>query len=168
MGVVKVVITGDKELDAKLKSLAPALQRKFIRGALRRNMKRAEREFKKIVDSEAHDTGAYEGATKIFSMKRSRERIGSALYVSKRKLFAAYAEEHEDAAGNPKLPHPAKGKSVPFYYPEVLEFGDAHHKPIRAQRRALYDHQAAYRAEFINDVHQFIDEQKVTSSLPKE
>ncbi len=153
-----VVVTGDKELDAKLANLPTAMQRKFIRGALKTGSKRVVAEFQKIVKAEAYDTGTLHDAAKVKPTKRSRSRIGVSMFIDREKLFAAYATKH---AGHP--PHPAKGAKGPFYYPAVIEFGDDRKQPIRPMRRALYDHAAAYRELFIEDVNAVIEENKVAT-----
>ncbi len=155
-----VIVTGFAQLDAKLRSLPAAIQRKFVRGALRKSAKRVVQEFKRIVHAEAHDTGTLERAAKVRSLKRSRTRIGVAMFIDREKLFAEYATKHGG-----KTPHPAAGEKDPFYYPAVIEFGSENRKPIRPMRRALYDHESELRAYFRDDTAQFIAENKVTTKL---
>jgi HK97 gp10 family phage protein len=157
-----VIVTGFAELDAKLKSLPPKLQRKFVRGGLRKGANRVVRDAKKIIRNEAYDTGAYFRALKVRSLKRSRKRVGVSVHGPREKLFAAYAAKHEG-----KPPHPAKGESDPFYYPAAIEFGTDTRPPVRPMRRALYDNANELRALFVADVRQFIAENKVTTRLPK-
>ncbi len=151
-----VVVTGLKELDSKLQNMVPALQRKLVRKALRKSGYRVAKEFKRVVRAEAHDTGALERSIKVQSLPRSRSRIGIGAYVDRNKLFANYADGHDG-----KTPHPAAGSGEPFYYAAVIEFGDKHHKPIRPQRRALYDHAAEYVRYFVSDLLEWIKESKV-------
>ncbi len=157
-----IYVTGFAQLDAKLRAMPAAMQRKLVRGGLRKAAKRDEREFKRIVHTEAHDTGALEKSTKIRAMKRSRVKAGVSVLIDRDKLFANYAAKHEG-----KQPHPAAGEKDPFYYPSVIEFGDETHEPVRPMRRALYDNADVYRAYFEADVTQFINEQKVSTVLPK-
>jgi hypothetical protein len=49
----------------------------------------------------------------------------------------------------------------------VIEFGDGHHAPIKPMRRALYDKSQVYRDYFIEDVQEFIADNKVNTKLPK-
>lgn len=155
-----IFVTGFKQLDAKLRSLPPKLQRKFIRGGLRKAAKRDAKETKRIIHEEARDTGALERSIKVRSLKRSRTRAGVGIYIDRDKYFAIYATKH---GGKP--PHPAAGESSPFYVPAVIEFGSETHEPIRPQRRALYDNNEVYREYFRADVTQFIAENKVTTKL---
>jgi hypothetical protein len=157
-----VFVTGFKELDAKLGTLEPKVQRKFVRGALRKGGKRLTKEIQRIVREEAYDTGALYRTLKVQSLKRRRGRVGIAVMPPRERLFANYAKKH---AG--KQPHPAKGSEEPFYYVSVIEFGDDTHEPKRPMRRALYDNAAVFRAYFEGDMKQFIAEQKVTTALPK-
>lgn len=157
-----VIVTGFAQLDAKLKSLPPNLQRKFVRGALRKGAKRIVLEAKRIVRAEAYDTGTLHKAFKVKALKRSRTRIGVSMFVDRDKLFADYAKKH---GGKP--PHPAAGEKEPFYYPAAIEFGTDKQPAIRPMRRALYDNADVYRAFFRADVLQFIAENKVTTALPK-
>jgi hypothetical protein len=157
-----VIVTGFAQLDAKLRGLPPAMQRKFVRGALRKGAKRIVLEFKRIVRAEAFDTGTLHKAAKVKALKRSRTRVGVSMFIDREKLFANYAAKHGG-----KKPHPAKGQTEPFYYPASIEFGTEHQPPIRPMRRALYDNAAVYRELFRADVTQFIAENKVTTALPK-
>lgn len=146
------VVTGSKELDAKLQALLPALQKKLVRQALRKSAYRAKKAIQEIIKSEAHDTGTLEKNLKVKALKRSRVRVGVGVCIDRDKLFADYEEAH----GKP--PHPAKGRTAPFYYPSVIEFGDKHHHPVRPMRRGLYDHEEEYKRYFKDDLEQIIAE----------
>ncbi len=74
-----VFVTGFKELDAKLGTLEPKVQRKFVRGALRKGGKRLTKEIQRIVREEAYDTGALYRTLKVQSLKRRRGRVGIAV-----------------------------------------------------------------------------------------
>ncbi len=153
-----VVVTGFKELDAKLRSLTPALQRKLVRQALRKSGKRDVRATKAIIRSEAHDTGALERAVKVRSLKRSRSRIGVGIFIDRDKYFADYASKH---GGKP--PNPAAGETAPFYVPAVIEFGDENKKPIRPLRRGLYGNADKTKQDFRDDLVQLIAENNTIS-----
>lgn len=153
-----VATTGYADIDTKLSQLPPALQRKFYRGALRKGGNRVKQEFQRIVKDEAYDTGAYMRATSVRALKRKKDRIGVSLHVDKSKLIARRQKK--------------TGETKEYYYPASLEFGytrknGTHVKPVRAQRRALYDNQKVYLAYFVGDMRQFLAEQKVTTRLPK-
>lgn len=156
-----VVVTGHKELDAKLRGLPAKIQRKFVRGALRRGMKRVVQDYKRIVRTEAYETGTMMRATKTRALKRSRKRIGFTLHIDREKLFAAYRAKYGHD------PHPMKGRTDPHYYPASIEFGTDSQPAVRPMRRALYDNEDVIRAYFVGDVKQFIAENKVTTALPK-
>lgn len=156
-----VFVTGFAQLDLKLRLMPDKLQRKFVRGALRRCAKRVARDAKNIIRAEAYNEGVMYRAIKVKALKRSRVRVGTSVFIDREKLFAAYTAKY----GHP--PHPAKGRSDPFYYPAVIEFGSENKEPIKPMRRALYDHANELRALFAADVRQFIAENKVTSALPK-
>jgi hypothetical protein len=84
------------------------------------------------------------------------------MFIDRERLFANYAAKH---GGKP--PHPAKGESEPFYYAAAIEFGTESREPVKPMRRALYENADIYRAYFVGDVRQFIEENKVTTALPK-
>ncbi len=142
--MANVIVTGDKELDARLKGLPDKLQNKFTKGAFKKAGIRLLSEFQKIVKAEAYDTGAYHEAATIKPAKRKRSQRGIGLYVDAEKLA-----RH----GEPKQ----------YYYPASLEFGykrqnGTHVPAIKPQRRALYEHENEYRQAFIEDVHQLINQ----------
>lgn len=156
-----VIVTGFRELDAKLRNMPAALQRKFVRGGLRKGSKRLVKEIKQIIRAEAHDTGAFEKSIKVKALKRSNKRVGVATYTDTDKLYAEYTRKH----GRP--PHPMAGETAAFFYPAVLEFGSDTQEPVKPLRKALYDNANIYREYFKADVLQFIAENKVTTALPK-
>lgn len=68
-----VVITGDKEIDRRLKSLLPRIQKKVLRSAMRKGMKLV------LADAQARVpvlTGLTKEHLKLKAMKRSRSRVG--------------------------------------------------------------------------------------------
>lgn len=158
-----VIVTGFKELDAKLRTMEPKLQRKFIRGALRKGGKRLQQEAKRIIRTEAKDTGALEksvGAPK--ALKRSRKRIGVSVMPDRDKLFANYRAKHGG-----KAPSPMAGHNDPHYYAASIEFGTETQEAVRPFRRALYDNAKVYQEYFKADLREFIATQKVDTKLPK-
>lgn len=156
-----VTVTGHKELDAKLRLLPEKIQKKFVRGAMRKGSKRLIREAQRILKEQAYDTGATSKSLKSKALKRSRKRMGVAVFTDTSKLYAIYESKHGHK------PHPAKGKTEPFFYPAVIEFGDRHFEPTRFLRGGLYDNAKVYQEYFKADVLQFIAENKVTVALPK-
>ena len=157
-----VVGTGFAQLDAKLAAMPAAMQRKLVRGGLKRAINRCVRDAKRIVKDEAYDTGVLHNAFKSKALKRSRKKFGYSMFIGRETLFQRYAAKHGGQA-----PHPAKGEKEPFYYPAVIEFGSDNRPAIKPMRRALYDNADEYRELFKADVLQFIAENKVTTALPK-
>lgn len=156
-----VIVTGFKQLDDKLRNMPAALQRKFVRGGLRKGTKRLIQEIRRIIKTDAYDTGAFYGSLKAKALKRSQKRVGVATFTDTDKLYAKYEQKHGHK------PHPAKGETQPFFYPAVLEFGSETQEPVKPLRKALYDNASIYREYFKADVLQFIAENKVTVKLPK-
>lgn len=160
-----VVVTGFKELDAKLGALPEALQKKFLRGALRKGGKRLARDVVQIIKAEAYDTGALAKSVKVKSLKRSRKRIGIAVMPPRGVLFSNYAKDQQkdrQKSGNATFAKPKKD-----YYPAFVEFGTDTQPAVKPFRRALYDNADVYRAYFKADMTQFIAENKVTNTLAK-
>lgn len=157
-----VIVTGLAQLDAKLRALPAALQRKLVRGGLRKATNRVVKAAKHIIRNEAFDTGAFESSLKTKATKRSRAKVGYAAFT---KTSAMYNKrELRVAKRNLK-----KGLLSPvakrFFYPAVIEFGSPQHKAVKPMRRALYQDVPGLRAYFETDVKQFIAEQKVTTKL---
>lgn len=160
-----VVVTGFKELDAKLRGMPNAVQKKFIRGALRRGGKRLTQEAVRIVQAEAYDTGTLAKSIKVKSRKRSRTRIGISVMPPRDVLFKNYAnaqQKDRKKSGNATFAKPKKD-----YYPAFVEFGTDTQPAVNPFRRALYDNANVYREYFKADMRQFIAENKVTTALPK-
>lgn len=155
-----VMVTGYTELDRKLRKLPGAMQRKFVRGALRKGTKRLVNEVKRVIRAEAYDEGSFYRSIKVKALKRSQKRIGVAAFTDTEKLYSDYEKRHG------RQPHPSRSDNSPFFYPAVLEFGSETRPPVRALRRALYDNVSIYREYFKADLRQFIEENKVTSALP--
>jgi len=160
-----VVVTGFKELDARLRTMPTKLQRKFLKGALRKGGKRLSREVVNILEAEAYDTGTLAKSMKVKANKRSRKSIGVSVMPPRNVLFAKYAQAQQKQrkkAGNATF---AKPKAD--YYPAFVEFGTPTMTAIKPFRRALYDNAAAYRAYFQGDLTQFVNEQQVTLKIDK-
>jgi hypothetical protein len=144
-----VVVTGDKELDARLGQLPAKLQKKLVRKALRKGGKRVLDKFRAIIRAEAYETGAYERSTSVRALRRSRQRIGVTIHVDRDKFF----ERYQAAYGH--KPHPAAGDSEPFYVPAAIEFGTETRQAIRPQRRALYENEQQILQDFRQDLIEF-------------
>lgn len=160
-----VVVTGFKELDAKLRMMPNALQKKLIRGALRKCGKRLSREAVRIIEAEAYDTGTLARSIKVKSMKRSKTRIGVSVMPPRDVLVKNYAnaqQKDRKKSGNATFEKPKTD-----YYPAFVEFGTESQPAKKPFRRALYDNANVYREYFKADMKQFIAEGKVSTALPK-
>lgn len=160
-----VVVTGFRELDLKLRAMPAKLQRKFVRGALRKGGKRLTQAAKAIIKAEAYDTGALYSSIQVKALRARKDRIGIAVMPPRDKLFAKYAakqQKQRKKAGNATFAKPKAG-----YYPAFVEFGTPTMTAIKPFRRALYDNAAAYRAYFQGDLTQFVNEQQVTLKIDK-
>lgn len=160
-----VVVTGFRELDAKLRTMPAKLQKKFVRGALKKGGKRLTRAIRWILRAEAYDTGALYKAVQVKPLKARKDRIGIAVMPSRSRLLSVRAKLEQKArkkAGNATFATPNMD-----YYPQFVEYGTQHMPAVRPFRRALYDNAEAYRAYFAGDLKQFITEQKVDLKLPK-
>lgn len=159
----QVVVTGVKELDAKLRAMEAKLQRKLIRGALKRGGNRLKRDALQIIKAEAFDTGALYKATQVKPLKAKKTRVGVSVLPPRDRLFSAYAKQQQRArkkAGNATFEKPKTD-----YYPAFAEFGTEKMPAVKPFRRALYENAEAYKAYFVGDLNQFIAEQKVTTKL---
>jgi len=158
-----VVVTGFKELDARLRTMPTKLQRKFLKGALRKGGKRLSREVVNILEAEAYDTGTLAKSMKVKANKRSRKSIGVSVMPPRNVLFAKYAQAQQKQrkkAGNATFAAPKKD-----YYPAYVEFGTETEPAVKPLRRALYENADVWRAYFQGDLKQFITEQKVSYKL---
>lgn len=147
-----VILTGDKELDARLKQLEPKLQKKLTRKALRKGGKRVLTKFQDIVDAEAFETGAYRKSAKIRALKRSRNKLGVTIHVDRDKYFAEYEKQYGHK------PTPRHGETEPHYVPATIEFGDERHEAVRPQRRALYENETQIKRDFVSDMKELVRE----------
>lgn len=158
-----VVVTGLKELDDKLRGMPNALQKKFIRGALRKCGKRLTQEVVGILKAEAYDTGTLARSIKVKSNKRSRKQVGVSIMPPRGVLFANYAkaqQKQRKKAGNATFDRPKAD-----YYPAFVEFGTPTQPAKKPFRRALYDNANLWRRLFRADVLEFIEQQKISYKL---
>ena len=159
MASKQVFVTGHKEIDRVLSGLPLAMQKKFVRHALRVSTKKVQKDFERNVkDAELIDTKAFLQSTKVKATKRSRNKVGMALFTDteamharRKKKLTGSKESLKDIKANNKF-------GDEFFYPAVLEFGDAHHPPHKPMRKALYDNAKAVQAYFEGDVLSSIQE----------
>lgn len=150
-----VVVTGFKELNAKLRTLEPKLQRKFVNGALRKGGKRLTQEAVRIIEAEAYDTGTLAKSVKVKALKRRKGRVGVSVMPPRDVLLSKYAKAQQKLrkkSGNATF---AKPKT--YYYPASVEFGTESQQPVKPFRRALYENAGVYRTYFAADLKQFVD-----------
>lgn len=143
---VSVVVTGDKKIDAALKRLEKKLRNKTVRKAARTAAKKALNDFRQRVPVES---GSLRDATKVRAMKRSkatRGALGASLVVDRKRLFANYE------ARTGKLPGSRKQDDEPFFYPTVIEFGDADTEPEAPLRKAVYGNEEQIRRIFLTEL----------------
>lgn len=93
VGMVKgAVVTGHKEVDAALAGLEPKIQRKAIRGALRKGTKEIVRLAKaNLILSPSIQTRALYKSLAVRSAKRSRSYIGMRI-DTKESYYAGFVE----------------------------------------------------------------------------
>lgn len=122
-----IIVTGDKELDARLRAFEPKVRNKFARKALREATKRVREEFIKRVPV---DTGALKRSSTVRSLKRSTKRIGAMVVVNTTKLYDIRQK------GSGKRP---QWQGQDFYYPAVIEYGSINVPAQAPMRKALYE-----------------------------
>lgn len=155
-----VSVTGFKDIDDKLRKLPDAVQKKFLRGAMRTGSKRVQKAFVTNVQrEELIDTKAFMQSTKVKALKRSRVRMGVALFTDTAAMYARRQKKLSKSKDKLKDIKKTIDTKEHFFYPAVLEFGDAHHPPHMPMRKALYENEKAIRAYFQSDMKQLIDAQ---------
>ena len=158
MASKQVFVTGHKEIDRVLSGLPLAVQKKFARHGLRVSIKKVQKDFEKNVkEAELIDTKAFLRSTKIKATKRSRNKVGMAFFTDTQAMFARRLKADSGSSRNLKELKKLDFKGM-FFYPAVLEFGDAHHPPHKPMRKALYDNAKVVQAYFEGDVLNSIQE----------
>jgi hypothetical protein len=170
---VDVLVTGDKELDAKLKLLPKKLHDKLVKGALKSSGKILLAEYRGIVRTEAYDTGGMMRSASIKQAKLKRKDassgkpVGVTLHIDRNKLLAKKLKSTGKTGLRKQRDiidvHQADIDEM-HYYPASIEFGytrknGTHVQGIRPQRRALYDNASKYKALFVADLKQLVAQQ---------
>lgn len=145
-----VIVTGYKEIDAKLRSFPAKVQRKYLRTATRNAAKKCLAEARRNTPV---DSGAMRDSLKVRAVKSKRKsvlrrrgleaEIGHSVVIDRDVLFDLYQARH---GGD--LPSPRSGDNEPHFYPASVELGDENKEGERPLRKALYDNKAKYMAEF--------------------
>lgn len=113
-----VIITGIKAIDKKLKLLAPKVQKKVVRQAMRKGLKIVQAEVKAQVPV---DTGTAKKAVKVRATRR-RKRGTIELEVV---IKAVQGETIKTGSGGER-----------WFYPAIVEYGHAKTAPNPFMRRA--------------------------------
>jgi hypothetical protein len=152
---VTVIVTGVAELDAALLRFEDKVQKKWIRQSLRRSIKIVKKDFDERcpigVDEDGNDTGVMQEAATIRvpkGKKRWEQKI--AIIIDKVKLMTLYFQKYG------RFPGKRKGDSEPFFYPAVVELGDANGNAKRPMRSALYGNEQQVKEEFINQLSEAV------------
>ena len=154
-----VIVTGHEEIDRVLKDLPQAMQKKFIRHAMRVSIKKVQKDFERNVrDADLIETKAFMQSTKVKATKRSRTKTGVTLYTDTQAMYARRKKKRTGSKEKLKSIKASSDFGEEFFYPAVLEFGDAHHPPHRPMRKALYDNAKVVQAYFEGDVLNSIQE----------
>ena len=111
--MAKIILTGVKELDAKLRNLSTAMGNKIVRSALRHGGKHL---LAKTKDATPVDTGKLQKGLKLKALKRSRNRSGVMVVTPTREYLGIDPKD--------------KG-----YYPAAVEYG-TENKPANSYLRA--------------------------------
>lgn len=158
----KSIVTGNKELDAKLATMNESLQKKFARSSLRKNASVYERVVVNIIRMEAYDTGALSKSIKRRANKRSRIQVGIAIMPPRSVVFSNYAKAQQRE--RKKLKNATFAPPKTFYYPASIEFGTAHQPAVKPFRRGLYEPAATYRRNFHKDMVEFVNSYGVAAT----
>ena len=157
-----VTVTGFKDIDAKLKQLPEAVQKKLLRSAMRTGVKRVQKAFVANVQrDELIDTKAFMQSTKAKALKRSRTRFGVGLFTDTQAMYARRKKKLTKSKDKLKDIKGTINAKDEFFYPAVLEFGSEHFPAKKPMRRALYENEKALRASFQGDMKPLIDAQHV-------
>lgn len=142
---VRVVVTGDKQIDKALRRLDTKIQRKTVMAALRKSREKAYNDYISRVPVKS---GAMRDATLKRAAKGKKKRgvIGVSLVIDRKKLFAKY-EAHYG-----RLPGKRTKDSEPFFYPTVVEFGDKDTPAEKPLREAVYGNEEAIKRIFLNEL----------------
>ncbi len=118
MAKAAFVVTGIKEIDKKLRKLAPAVGKKVVRKSMRAGMKVVAAAAKADVPV---DTGLTRANVKVRATKRSRKRFGIDVRIR---------------GGDSGLKKPSTTGGKPTFYPAVIEYGRKGVAPNPFMRRA--------------------------------
>jgi HK97 gp10 family phage protein len=114
-----VIITGIRDIDRKLKRLAPAVQKKVVRKAMRAGLKVQATEVRSQVPV---DTGLTKSAVKVRAVKRKKRGTIELEVLISGKVPGLIVT-------------PASG-AKPVFYPAVVEYGTSERPPNPFMRRA--------------------------------
>lgn len=144
-GAVKVIVTGDKEIDRALRRLGKKAI-PVVKKASKKSANRALRLFKNRV---AEESGALRESAVVRSMKRSRKSrgaVGHSVVIDRNKLRAKYEAYYGREPGK------RKQDSEWFFYPTVVEFGLGSRQPDGSLRWASHGHDTEHRNTFLREL----------------
>lgn len=143
---VKVVVTGNREIDRALKRLENKVRNKAVRKASRNAAKKSLADYKQLVpvaSGSMRDAAVVRGLRKT---KSTRGALGASVIIDRKKLFTFY----EARTGRP--PGKRKADSEPFFYPTVVEFGLDSKAPESPLRKSVFGNADAIRKIFLNEL----------------
>ena len=145
---VKAIVTGDKELDALLRGMPLAMQKKLSRGATRRSAK--EIVLPAARAAVAVDSGELEESLKVRALARSRTRFGHIVTTGDGlgtgdTYYGASLE-----LGTKERTQKTTGRTTGAITPHKFAF----------LRPAVYDNADRIRAEYVKDVLEVCRSQK--------
>lgn len=131
----KIIITGFKEVDAKLAQLGPKLANKITRSSLRKAGKLVQEQARGNLDAnDSVESGKLRSGLRVKAGKRSRSSVSIIVQTT--------SGRHED----------------PGFGGAEVEFGTKHNQEKSFLRPAVYDNEDKIREFFITDVKDQLNE----------
>ncbi len=141
MPKASLVITGVKEIDRRLKRLEPAVQRRVVRGAMRRGLAIIKAEIEAEAPSDSGDT-------------RRNVKVRA---VKRRKRGSIELEARIEAVDQLKRTSGKTGKTV--FYPAVVQYGSDEQDANDFMTRAYDQKGEMARMVTLNKLRQGVEEQ---------
>ncbi|QDV34011.1 HK97-gp10 family putative phage morphogenesis protein [Tautonia plasticadhaerens] len=138
---VRVVVTGHKAIDRKLRKLEPKIQRKLARKATREGLRPILDE---VIASAPEDTGFLRDHVKLRAVRKKRRgEIALHVIIPSIPFKAAF--------GDSKTPK-ANGSKTTYFYPSIIEYGSRDRPPDPWVRRAFERLQGKGRQTMIDEL----------------
>lgn len=150
-----IVVTGLEEIDGNIVE--------FDRVVLPAELRKGTRDAAKLVLSEFQArcpvrSGAMRDSAVVRSMGRVKGKIGHTVKILRDRLFRLY----EARTGH--TPNPRVEDDEPFFYPSIVELGDADNEGQSPLRGSLYDSETAIKVEFGRSVLRAINHPKLKTA----